>query len=59
LTEILDLNANLLDNEKMIKSIDKVRSELGERLISMADNKHLSPEQRNLYRNVGGLDNDY
>jgi len=59
LTEILNLNANLLENDKMKANIDKVKNELQKRLIIMADNKHLSVEQRQIYRNVGGLANEH
>mgnify|MGYP001559797182 CR=1 FL=1 len=52
LTNFLILKAELLENDKMKNSVESVKMEISERILSLADNKHLSDEQRKNYRNV-------
>lgn len=56
---LLKLNADLLNNEIMKKSLIDVKEELSNRMIFMGNNKHYSIEQRKILRNVGGKDNEY
>jgi hypothetical protein len=59
LLDFLNLNADLLQYDKMKSSTMDVIKEISERMKAMADNKHLLDIQRMSYRNVGGSDNEY
>lgn len=57
--DFLKLNAELLGNNRMQESMEKVKIEIKDRLLAMADNKNFSAEQRKKMRDVGGKDNEY
>ena len=56
LTDFLNLNAELLENDKMKNSVESVKMEISERILSLADNKHLPEEQRSNYRNITSVE---
>ncbi|MDO8183879.1 MAG: hypothetical protein Q7T49_02750 [bacterium] len=54
LTDFLNLNAELLKNDKMKNRVESVKIELEERILTLAKNKHLSEEARHKLRELGG-----
>lgn len=62
LDDLLNLNAELLKNDKMKDSIESVKMEIRERLLSLASNKHLPKEKRDSYNKIftpKGMDSEY